>query len=465
MITSAPPTQIAIHNFSQDGSYRAELKHLFSAEHMDCIEFSQQIIESKNLLVVLEDLSLEDSTHQFLADCVSREFNLFIVDVGDMPLPFFKVSELLSLGALDIIHWKDKKQISKLIQNKLRRRAYIKRKLVSEKIQTKIKGSCPVWQKIMWQAIEVACFSKAPVLILGESGTGKELIAQLIHDLDNRPDKQDFVLLDCSSIVPELSGSEFFGHEKGAFTNAIAMREGAFALANGGSLFLDEVGELPVHLQPALLRVIQEGTYKRVGSNVWRRTDFRLVAATNRSLEKEVDKGNFRQDLYYRLCTCILRLPSLDERRLDIPELATHFLKNELGTDDLPIFDKNITRYLLNRHYPGNVRELQQLIRRIAYKYTGIGPVTMGCLSEVDRANFQFTEYNWKENGFTDAIRQAIADQVGLKEIKRVAGEVAMDIAIEESADNLQEAARLLEVSDRTLQAHQAAKRNGAVLT
>ena len=148
-------------------------------------------------------------------------------------------------------------------------------------------GDSPAWRAVLRDAVEVARFTDAAVLITGESGTGKERVAQLIHELDPRPNKRRLVVLDCSTVVPSLSGSEFFGHEKGAFTGAAAAREGAFELAHGGTLFLDEVGELPVPLQAELLRVIQEGTFKRVGSNTWRKSAFRLVCATNRDLAGE----------------------------------------------------------------------------------------------------------------------------------------------------------------------------------
>src|SRR5690606_31880967 len=135
------------------------------------------------------------------------------------------------------------------------------------------------------------------------------------------------VILDCSTIVPELAGSEFFGHERGAFTGALITREGAFALADGGTLFLDEIGELPLHLQVQLLRVIQEGTYKKVGSNTWKSTRFRLICATNRDLSEEVKKGRFRADLFYRIASWTFHLPPLRERKEDILPLALHFLK------------------------------------------------------------------------------------------------------------------------------------------
>src|SRR5678816_1272096 len=138
-------------------------------------------------------------------------------------------------------------------------------------------------------------------LIAGESGTGKELVARLIHALDRREPKGPFVVLDCTTVSPELAGSEFFGHERGAFTTAVTAREGAFAMADGGTLFLDEVGELPLTLQAELLRVIQERVYKRVGSNIWKQVNFRLICATNRNLLEEEARGAFRRDFYYRL--------------------------------------------------------------------------------------------------------------------------------------------------------------------
>src|SRR5262249_51814424 len=145
-------------------------------------------------------------------------------------------------------------------------------------------GDSPAWRRLVRRIVEVARFTDAAVLITGETGTGKELVARLVHALDPRTTKRKLVLLDCTTIVPPLSGGAFFGHERGASTGATPTRDGAFALADGGTLFLDEVGELPLALQAELLRVVQEGTYKRVGSNEWRETQFRLVCATNREL-------------------------------------------------------------------------------------------------------------------------------------------------------------------------------------
>ena len=163
-------------------------------------------------------------------------------------------------------------------------------------------------------------------------------MARLIHRLDGRPGKKKLIVLDCATVVPSLSGSEFFGHEKGAFTGAAGPRDGAFALADGGTLFLDEA-RLPPNLQAELLRVIQEGMYKRVGSNTWRTTNFRLVSATNRDLVEDQEAGRFRLDLYYRIAAWQFRLPSLRERRDDIELLAQNFLSRSCANGAAPRFE------------------------------------------------------------------------------------------------------------------------------
>src|SRR5262249_20244908 len=155
---------------------------------------------------------------------------------------------------------------------------------------------------------------------------------------------------------------ELFGHERGAFTGAVNPREGAFALADGATLFLDEVGELPLRLQAQLLRAIQEKTYKRVGGNVWQTTDFRLVCATNRDLTDAVERGEFRGDLYSRIGGWVFRTPPLRERPEDILPLSTHFLSTFLPEETLPELDEPVREYFLRRPYPGNVRELRQLV-------------------------------------------------------------------------------------------------------
>ena len=416
--------------------------------------------ENEAVLLILDEACTDEKKEECILQMLQGNQRIIVLYTGKKPMPFYKVWELLGMGVEDVINFHSSISIGEIIAAKLQRWFIIDRFLNADRIKNTLIGSSPVWLKTLRQVIEIACFSSAPVLILGESGTGKELISRLIHDLDKRKDKQDLVLLDCTTIVPELSGSEFFGHEKGAYTNAVSARDGAFALADRGTLFLDEVGELPMRLQAELLRVSQEGLYKRVGSNIWKKTNFRLICATNRVLLDEVQKGNFREDLYYRITTCIVHLPPLRERKLDIPELARHFLRKALKTDSPPPFDTLITNFMMTNDYPGNVRQLEQLISRIAYRHSGNGPITIGDIPNVDRDKYTFSETDWQENGFEKAIKHAVTDGIGLKEIKRIVGEMAMDIAIKDAAGNLQEAARRLEVSDRLLQGYWAARKS-----
>ena len=202
-------------------------------------------------------------------------------------------------------------------------------------VQKNLVGTSRAWRALLRQVVEVARFTASPVLILGESGTGKELIARLIHALDARQDKRDLVVLDCTTVVSELAGSEFFGHERGAFTGAMNPRDGAFAQADGGTLFLDEIGDLPLPLQAQLLRAVQEHTYKRVGGNSWHATRFRLLCATHRALLDDVDAGTFRADLYYRIGGVVCRVPPLRERPEDIIELFRHFVAQSSSAGEL----------------------------------------------------------------------------------------------------------------------------------
>jgi PAS domain S-box-containing protein len=212
----------------------------------------------------------------------------------------------------------------------------------------------------------------ATVLILGETGTGKELIARAVHDGSPRRDRP-FLTVNCAAIAPTLIESELFGHEQGAFTGATRRREGRFALADGGTLLLDEVGELPLEAQAKLLRVLQEGEIERVGSSTPRRVDVRVVAATNRDLEASVARGEFREDLFYRLNVFPIRVPPLRERGDDVLLLATAFaarVATRLGRRILPLDDEAVAR--LRAHaWPGNVRELQNAIERGVIAATG----------------------------------------------------------------------------------------------
>jgi DNA-binding NtrC family response regulator len=203
--------------------------------------------------------------------------------------------------------------------------------------------------------------SDITVLIEGESGTGKEVAARSIHDASQRS-AGPYVVFDCSAVPSQLIESELFGHEKGAFSGAIADREGAFRRADGGTLCLDELGELPLDLQPKLLRVLESGEVRSIGSDTMRQVDVRVIAATNRDLHAEARRGNFRTDLLYRLEVVKLRLPPLRHRPEDIPALVAHFLSGKLPPGDVVAGPK--LQQLLSYSWPGNARELRNVLQR-----------------------------------------------------------------------------------------------------
>src|SRR5579872_3622139 len=225
-------------------------------------------------------------------------------------------------------------------------------------------GHSPALKSVLVEVERVAP-TDSTVLVLGETGTGKELIAHAIHNLSARCGRP-FVKLNCAAIPFDLLESELFGHEKGAFTGAIAQKLGRFEMADTGTLFLDEIGDLPLALQPKLLRVLQEQEFERLGSGRTHRTDVRLVAATHRNLPQMVERNEFRSDLYYRLNVFPITLPPLRERLEDIPQLVSHFVEvfgRRMGkrVEQIPQTTMNA---FVAYPWPGNVRELQNLIER-----------------------------------------------------------------------------------------------------
>jgi transcriptional regulator with GAF, ATPase, and Fis domain len=288
---------------------------------------------------------------------------------------------LLAHGAGDVLVWRP--GLADELDDRLHRWAALADLLASGTVRDELVGSSASWVGALTSLVEAARFSSSALLITGESGTGKELAARLVHHLDSRVVRGRLVVVDCTTVVPGLSGSEFFGHERGAFTGAHAPREGAFSAAHGGTLFLDEVGELPLPLQAELLRVVQEGTYKRVGGNDWQRTSFRLVCATHRDLLREVEEGRFRADLYYRIAVATVGLPPLRDRAADILPLFRHFVRVVHG-HDLEV-DPEVADLLQCRSYPGNVRDLRQLALRVLTRHVGKGPITVGDVPEEER--------------------------------------------------------------------------------
>ncbi len=230
--------------------------------------------------------------------------------------------------------------------------------------QLNIVGASVQISKLREQIIKLAR-SQAPVFISGESGSGKELVARAIHAQGPRRDK-DFVPINCGAIPTELMESEFFGHKKGSFTGAHSDKPGLFQVADGGSLFLDEIADLPLHMQVKLLRAIQEKSIRPVGSETEIPVDVRLISATHKNLSREVEQGNLRQDLYYRINVIELKVPSLRKHKDDIPQLAAHYLDilaRENHLEKVTISEEAISR-LQSYSFPGNVRELENILQR-----------------------------------------------------------------------------------------------------
>lgn len=236
------------------------------------------------------------------------------------------------------------------------------RKLESRKNKSKLIGKSPQMQKVM-ELIQQVASTRASVLITGESGVGKELVADAIHEYSQRQDKP-FIKVHCAALSESLLESELFGHEKGAFTGANTMRKGRFELSDGGSIFLDEIGEINQSVQIKILRVLQEREFERVGGSQPLSIDTRIVAATNRDLKQEIADGNFREDLYYRLNVVNIHIPPLRERKDDVQILASSFLKefSEENGKQIEGIDNKAAMALYNYSWPGNIRELRNCI-------------------------------------------------------------------------------------------------------
>jgi transcriptional regulator with GAF, ATPase, and Fis domain len=384
---------------------------------------------------------------------------MLVASVNDA-VGFAKLRQWRYAGATEVIQLADYPDPEVVVCAIFERWLAIERALGLPVVGNNLVGRSSVWVSALRNVVETAHLADVNLLVLGPSGTGKEAVAQLVHELDSRPQKSRLVTVDCTTLTPELAGSELFGHEKGAFTHALSTREGAVALANGGTLFLDEVGELSPTLQAELLRVIQEGVYKKVGSNHWQSSHFRVVCATNRNLWAEVELGRFRLDLYFRIAGRVVQLPSLGERRGDIPLLTEHFLCKRLKTKPAPPLAPMLMELLCQRNYPGNVRELQQLVNKMADSYIGYGPITVGCLPlhEIPPPLQKVPEDPASAVNFLPLVTAALEMGWNLKDIKEAANDAAIELAIRRENGNLQNAAKALAVTDRTLQLWRAAR-------
>jgi len=349
----------------------------FNTSTADSAEHAYRLLDAQGIDVVLLDLKLPGAGGlEALRQIKARRPDAVVIVVTGYATVQSAVQAMKN-GAYDYVTKPFSMDELKLLLERVASHLKLKteNRMLREKIKSKqgfgsIIGRAPEMEKL-YRIIAKAAHSSHPVLILGESGTGKELVARSIHFSGPYRDKP-FIPVDCGSLVPTLIESELFGYVKGAFTGAAQSKEGLLAIADGGTVFLDEVGELPIDLQAKLLRAIQEKEIRPVGGTRQVPINVRILAATNRDLERAVAQGTFRRDLYFRLNVLSLRIPPLRERRQDIPLLAGHFLERQERASGQPrTLSDDALKVLLGYDWPGNVRELENCLDRSCAFTTG----------------------------------------------------------------------------------------------
>jgi two-component system, NtrC family, response regulator AtoC len=354
--------RLLVHTLSLNPDF--EIKSFFNGK-----DLLNSLFESPDIVTL--DYRLPDYTGLELLKRIREENNDVQVILISEQEDINTVVKLLKMGAYDYISKSDdiKDRLTNTVRNirdgiGLKREISTLRKEVQKKysFRESILGESPAI-KTVYDLIDKALSTNITVIISGETGTGKELVAKAIHYNSRRKDKS-FVTVNVAAVPSELIESELFGHEKGSFTGAAYRRIGRFEEADGGTLFLDEIGEMELNLQAKLLRVLQEKEIVRIGSNKPIKTDCRIVVATNRNLKEEVKKGNFREDLYYRLLGLPIDLPPLRERANDILILALHFIAKFCEENNIPVKKLSVAsqKRLMSYQFPGNVRELKSVV-------------------------------------------------------------------------------------------------------
>ena len=355
---------------------RLLLKRIISLEGFAVLEANnivsaQKVLEKEPVDVVLCDVKLPDGNGVDFVRTIRQSYPLLeiilLTAFGNVP----DGVQAMRNGAFDyIMKGDDNDKIIPLLNRALDKVQLAKKveqlqKQVGEKYSfDTIIGGSPLIQQAVELAKKVAA-TDTTVLLLGETGTGKEIFAQAIHHNSSRGNKS-FVAVNCSSFSKELLESELFGHKAGAFTGAVKDKKGLFEEANGGTIFLDEIGEMPAELQARLLRVLETGEFIKVGDTKTLKVNVRTIAATNRDLQKEIETGHFRSDLFYRLSVFQISLPSLQQRAKDIPTLAKHFVAVFAAKTNkpVPVLQKEYLEALQQYGWPGNIRELKNVIER-----------------------------------------------------------------------------------------------------
>lgn len=362
--TFAPDILIIDQDSGRAGSFQKYLKFLkYSSEILAPDQFAEHEHQPLDQYLVIFAVNDSEVSSHFLELNKTDKCQYPVVLLADKQ-ELDDQSVAVHLPYISAIHFDPDYYSLKQVLDQAQTHNKRERRMTSRACQ-KLIGTSPAVVYINHMIDQVAD-TTASVLILGESGTGKEVIARNVHAESNRRDKP-FIPINCGAIPGDLLESELFGHEKGAFTGAISARQGRFELAEGGVIFLDEIGDMPLPMQVKLLRVLQEKTYERVGSNQSIKTDVRVIAATHRRLEDLIEEGKFREDLYYRLNVFPIEVPPLRERREDIAPLIDELvIRNENDQRGSVRLTRNAVTVLSKYDWPGNVRELANLIERLA---------------------------------------------------------------------------------------------------
>jgi DNA-binding NtrC family response regulator len=374
-----------------------------------------------------------------------------VADVGPWPL--------LDAGASDVVVQMDDAGLADEVSARLSRWAEVDALVHSSEVQDALAGRTLAWNSLLREIVEVARFSDASVLLIGESGTGKDIVARLIHELDPRPFKDEFVTIDCRTFGASRNGDDLAGHPVGTSEDADVPLFGDIGLEtlgvrDVGTIFLDEVGQLPASLRGSLLRNIEQRNRRPVGGTGTPMSNLRLICSTS---EERSGPGSEAADDFWERITTRFRLPPLREHRDDIPTIAEHLLRRQRPNGEEIQLDPALGAFLKDRDYPANVHDLLTLIRGISARHAGPGVVTVGSIPQDERFELGTVDHSWQRQDLERAVRLAIDAGASLKTIGEAARDTAVRIALSYEEGDVGRAAKRLRATTRTI-----ASRTGA---